>query len=130
MYIKEKSSRKNFLTGMKRILATVLVSTFPLMALAQYTPNMGIGGLFGLVGSWVKMALPLIISIAVVWFVWNVFQYAVAGDEEKKAQAKGQMIWGIVGIFVMVSVWGLVGILQSTFGTGSATANIGSQLPI
>ena len=114
---------------MKRILATVTVSTFPLLALAQYTPSNGIGGLILLFKSWLNLALPTLISLAVVWFVYNVFRYAVAGDEEKKAQAKGQMIWGIVGIFVMVSVWGLVGILQSTFGTGSATANIGNQLP-
>ena len=115
---------------MKRILAGVTVSTFPLLALAQYSPTNGIGGLFVLVGSWVKLALPLVISIAVVWFVWNVFQYAIAGDEEKKKTAKSGMIWGIVGIFVMVSVWGLVGILQSTFGTSGAAANIGNQLPL
>ena len=115
---------------MKRILAIVLAGLSPMIALAQYNPSNGIGGLFILVGSWVKLALPLIISVAVVWFVYQVFRYAVAGDEEEKAKAKGQMIWGIVGIFVMVSVWGLVGILQSTFGTSGAGANIGSQLPI
>jgi len=116
--------------NMKRILATVLVSAFPIVALAQYTPSQGVGGLFGLAAGILKLALPLIISLAVVWFVFNVFWYAVAGDEEKKAKAKTQMIWGIVGIFVMVSVWGLVGILQSTFGTSGATANIGNQLPL
>ena len=114
---------------MKRILATVFASALPLMAFAQYNPSQGITGLFGLLGYWVKLALPLIISIAVVWFVWNVFQYAVAGDEDKKKEAKGQMIWGIVGIFVMVSVWGLVGILQSTFQTGGGSTTL-PTLPI
>lgn len=119
---------------MKKILASVMVSAFPLLALAQttggYTPSQGISGLFGLLGSWVSYALPLIVSIAVVWFVYQVFRYAVAGDEDEKAKAKGQMIWGIVGIFVMVSVWGLVAILQSTFGTSNATVNFGNTLPI
>lgn len=115
---------------MKRILAIVLVGVSPMIALAQYNPSQGIGGLFGLVGSWLKMALPLIISLAVVWFVWNVFRYMIAGDEEAKSKAKTDMIWGIVAIFVMVSVWGLVGILQSTFGTSGAGANIGNQLPL
>ena len=62
-----------------------------------------------------KMALPLIISLAVVWFVWNVFRYMIAGGEDEKTKAKKEMIWGIVALFVMVSVWGLVGILQATF---------------
>ena len=107
-----------------------MVSAFPLMALAQYNPSMGIGGLFGLVGSWVKLALPLLISVAVVWFVWNVFQYTIRAEEEERKKAKEGMLYGIIGIFVMVSVWGLVGILQSTFGTSGAGANIGNQLPI
>ena len=116
---------------MKRILASFLVSASPIIALAQYSPSMGIGGLFLLLGSWVKLALPLLISLAVVFFVYNVFNYAIlASDEDAKKKAKESMIWGIGGIFVMVSVWGLVGILQATFGTAGTTINIGTQLPI
>ena len=34
------------------------------------------------------------------------------------------MIWGISALFVIVSIWGLVGILQGTFGVsgGGTTA--------
>ena len=117
---------KNFLIWMRVISVGVLVSVFPAVVLAadavsnvandaSPTEN-GVTGLILLIGGWVKMVLPLIIAIAVVWFVWNVFQYTIAGDEEKKKEAKSGMIWGIVGIFVMVSVWGLVAVLQSTFG--------------
>jgi hypothetical protein len=34
---------------------------------------------------------------------------------EKKEEGKQYMLWGIVGIFVMVSVWGLVNIVKQTF---------------
>lgn len=115
---------------MKRILAIVCAGVMPIMALAQYNPSQGVTGLFTLFGSWLKLALPLLISLAVVWFVYNVFRFAIATDEETKKAAKGGIIWGIIGIFIMVSVWGLVGILQSTFGTSGAGANIGDQLPI
>lgn len=116
---------------MKKILASVLVGISPLVALAQSTnPGQGIAGLFNLAGWVLNKAVPLIISIAVVWFIYNVFMYTIAGDEEKKKAAKTGMIWGIVGIFVMVSIWGLVAILQSTFGTSGVTGNIGSQLPL
>lgn len=115
---------------MKKILASIAVGLSPIVALAQaYSPNQGIGGLFTLAGAFLGRIVPLIISIAVVYFIYQVFMYAVAGDEEKKAAAKKQMIWGIIGIFVMVSVWGLVAILQSTFGTSGVTGNIGNQLP-
>jgi len=116
---------------MKRILAGISVGVLPLVALAQaYTPANGIGGLITLLGSLLQAALPVLISLAVVWFVWNVFRYVIAGSDEEKTKARVNMIWGIVGIFVMVSIWGLVSILANTFGTQGTTADIGDQLPI
>jgi len=116
--------------NMKRILAIVLVGISPIIALAQaYSPNQGVSGLFNFAGGILNRAVPLIIALAVVYFIWQVFRYAVAANEEDKGKAKTQMIWGIVGIFVMVSIWGLVAILQSTFGTSGVTGNIGNQLP-
>jgi len=104
----------------KRILASILVGLSPMIVLAQSVTY--VSTWFTLIQSLLGKAVPLIISLAVVWFMWNVFQYAVAGDEEKKSTAKTQMIWGVVGIAVMVSIWGLIGLLQGTFGVGSVPA--------
>lgn len=61
-------------------------------------------------------AVPLLIALAVVIFLWGVVQYITAGgDEEKKKKGRDTMIWGIVGLFVMVAVWGLVWLLINTF---------------
>jgi hypothetical protein len=37
------------------------------------------------------------------------------GSEEAKADAKKIMLWGIVALFVMVSVWGLVRFIGNAF---------------
>jgi len=64
-----------------------------------------------------NVVIPLLIALAVVIFLWGVVQYITAGgDEEKRKEARNTMIWGIVGLFVMVAVWGLVNVLVSTFG--------------
>ncbi|MFA5778282.1 MAG: hypothetical protein WC870_02215 [Candidatus Paceibacterota bacterium] len=62
--------------------------------------------------------IPLIFALATVMFVWGVVQFFIlnADEEAKRAQGKQFMIWGIVALAVMLSVWGLVGILGSTFG--------------
>lgn len=64
-----------------------------------------------------QSVLPLLVTLAVVFFLWGVTQYMInpASSEERE---KGQqyMIWGLIGLFVVVSVWGLVSILTSTFG--------------
>ena len=115
---------------MKRIAAIAFASLMPVLAFAQaYSPNQGVAGLFNFVGVVLNRVVPLLISLAIVFFIWKVFQYTIAGDEEAKKEAKTGMIWGIVGIFVMVSIWGLVAILQSTFGTAGVTGSIGQQLP-
>ena len=115
---------------MKRFLAGIAVSAFPLLALAQtYSPGQGVKGLFDFAGTLLNRIVPLIIAVAVAYFIWNVFQYIIRAEEDQKEAAKTHMIWGIVGLFAMVSVWGLVAILQSTFGTSGVQSTIGGQLP-
>ena len=63
----------------------------------------------------------MIIAIAVIYFVYNALMYMIAADEERKGEAKSKMIYGIVALFVMVSVWGLVNILKGTFNLDTST---------
>ena len=111
---------------MKKILAVSLVGFFPLLAFAR-------ANLDSLIAQFVRylnMALPILISIAVIWFVWQVILYTISSDEDKKKQAKSGIIWGIVGLFVIVSVWGLVNFLSTTLdvGTGGGPTSI-PELP-
>ena len=39
-----------------------------------------------------------------------------AGNSEAIEEGKKKMLYGVIGLFVIVSVWGLVGILRETFG--------------
>ena len=58
----------------------------------------------------------LLIGLAVVFFLVGVVKFMFsAGDVEKRKEGRTMMIYGIIGLFVMVSVWGLVGILTGTF---------------
>ena len=75
-----------------------------------------------------KIILPILISLAVIFFVYSLLSYILKEGEEKAA-AKTQMIWGIAILFVMISVWGLVDILASTFNlTGTVPTQLGDKL--
>jgi hypothetical protein len=65
---------------------------------------------------WLNDLIPLMIGIAVVVFLWGVLKYVMAGDDAEKRKSGGAlMAYGVLAIFVMVSVWGLVNILVDTF---------------
>lgn len=61
--------------------------------------------------------IPLLIGLAIVYFFWGVAKYIKNSDDEsEREKARSYMVWGVIGLFVMISVWGLVGVLANTFG--------------
>ncbi len=60
--------------------------------------------------------IPVLIALGIFYFVWGVVSYVIADDEEAKSSGRNRIIWGIIGLAVIISVWGLVRILTNTFG--------------
>ena len=59
----------------------------------------------------------LAFAIAIAYFLWGVFEFIKNGDnpEERK---KGQMhiLWGIIGLAIMVAADKIVQVIQNTIG--------------
>ncbi len=69
------------------------------------------------------VVMPFIFAIAFIVFLWNVYRYFIVGgaDEEKRTEGRKFVLWSVIGFAIMVSIWGLVNLVVSTFGFGSAT---------
>jgi len=79
-----------------------------------------INDLFNLTEDIINKLAPLLIAIAVIILLIGIINYIRAGDdEEKRSKGRNEMIYGIIGLFVMVSIWGLVAILSGTFNLKS-----------
>jgi uncharacterized membrane protein YidH (DUF202 family) len=102
----------------KALIVAGFYMAMPFLALAQTDPGSvtSVTTLYQKILYFLNLAVPLAIAIAVVIFIYGVLKYVTAGEDEDKSKARNFMIWGIVAIFVMVSVWGLVNILKNTFG--------------
>jgi hypothetical protein len=64
--------------------------------------------------------IPLLFVIALLLFFWGIVKYlwsVGAGKEE----GKKIMIWGIVALFVMSSIWGLVSFIGTSLGITAGT---------
>jgi hypothetical protein len=71
------------------------------------------------IGELLNTIMPILIALGVVYFIWGVVSYVIAKDDEAKTKGRDTMIMGIIGLVVIVSVWGLVSILKNTFGLGN-----------
>ncbi len=71
--------------------------------------------LFSFATCLIDRLIPLLISLGLVLFLIGVLRFVTAGDNEEKRQGgRDLMIFGIIALFVMVSVWGFVNILSQT----------------
>ena len=66
----------------------------------------------------------LLFALAVVFFLYGVLEFIFnQANEEKKTTGKQHMIWGIVGITIMMGVWAILGILLNTLGISKDEIN-------
>jgi len=63
-----------------------------------------------------NILVPVLFAVAFIVFLYGVFETFIIGarNDTAKEKGKGLMLWGLIGFFVMVSVWGLVNILTGT----------------
>jgi hypothetical protein len=65
--------------------------------------------------------VPILVALGVVYFVFGVITYVISNDEDAKTKGRDRIIYGIIGLAVIVSVWALVTVLTTTFGVGTST---------
>ena len=62
----------------------------------------------------------LLFALALAYFFYGVFEFIANGDnDEKKTTGKSHMLWGVVGLTIMMGVWAILGVILSTFGLSS-----------
>lgn len=60
--------------------------------------------------------IAVIFVAAIVIFLWGLIEFLFAYnlDEEKRKNGKRHMLWGIIGIFIMVAIEGIIGLICNT----------------
>jgi len=61
--------------------------------------------------------VPVLFAIAFIVFLYGVFKKYIwsRGDETAVEEGHKLILWGIVGFVVMISLWGLVNVVASSF---------------
>jgi hypothetical protein len=60
-------------------------------------------------------AILVIFAAGFFLFVWGLVQFLWKLDEGAESSGKQHMLWGIVGMLIMVSVYGIITLIDTTF---------------
>jgi len=83
---------------------------------AEDCPPKSICGIIAILTKTLNQIIPLLVGVGLVVFIWGIIQYiTAAGETEKRREGIQFMVWGLIGLFVIVSVWALVNVLVKTF---------------
>lgn len=103
---------------MKKNLTKILLLTgifTPIIAFAE--PLNGVKALLTAFLEILNLTIPVIFGLAVVYFFWGTVQFiGNAGDTKTRDDGKKKMLWGIVALFVMVSLYGILRFIGSSIG--------------
>lgn len=69
--------------------------------------------------------IPLVGSIAFLAFAWGIVRFIKStGSEAELKKSKSILLWGIIGMFVLISIWGIIAFIRAEFGFGGGTFGI------
>ncbi|MBP9749675.1 MAG: hypothetical protein KBD21_03015 [Candidatus Pacebacteria bacterium] len=67
----------------------------------------------------IEPLIALIFVLAFAYFMWGLASFVLAlgtGDETKAGEGKQHMLWGLIGLTIMVSVYAIIRVVLATFG--------------
>jgi len=115
----------------QKIFTTASTTVFMLMV-----PMVAVGGeyfgevddLFTRFGGFIDgVLIPLVFTLALFIFLWGMFRFFIWGQANEEDRAKGRqlILWSIIGMAFMVSIWGIVAIFsEGIFGSNNTPPSL------
>jgi len=121
---------------MKRIY-TIIISLAVLTPTTSFDMLTGTAGFLTGVRGLMNPLMYIFFGLAVLYFFWGMGQFILqAGDPKAVEEGKSKMIWGVVALFVMFSIFGIISFIGSATGispnsgASGAPCTLGSQTDV
>lgn len=100
-------------------LGMMVLAALPNIAFAATT----LFSVFCTIATLIDLATPIIVALALAGFFWGLAMYILNFNLEEKEKKKGRdiMVYGVITFTVMLSIWGIVNMIQATFGINNGT---------
>ena len=95
-----------------------------------YAENHSLKAITETVGSFsaiVTILITAIFTLAIVFFFWKAAIYMFASDGAARTEARAGMLNGIIAVFVIASIWGIIALIEGATGTGPKAGDNSSR---
>ncbi len=113
---------------MRKIIVSSALALFAVV-LPAVTSAQTLFDTLGVFNAFLSGMIGIFVTLAIVVFFWGLIRYLVNAGEEK-AEGLQLMFYGVIAIFVMVSIWGIIRLLQSTFQVSSNNPLVPKSIPL
>ena len=62
--------------------------------------------------------IPFLGTVAFLTFLFGIARFIKSSGSSEDVKNKGLLIWGVVGLFILVTIWGIISFLKDEFGFG------------
>lgn len=99
----------------KEILSFFIICLFPSILSAQVTGTSRLYEMLIDFRGLLSYAVPIIFGLGMVYFFWGTANFILkdAGNEKTRRDGINKIIWGVIAIFVFVSIWGILNTLST-----------------
>lgn len=106
---------RNYLINhnMKKNIYKIGIAAAACVPFVAFAAQKTLGDIINIIIGYFTSFITLIIGLAVLTFMWNVYRYFFT--EKDKKEAGLYVMYSVIGFFVILSLWGLVNILTNTF---------------
>lgn len=78
----------------------------------------GLTGLLTAAKGLVNLIIPVLFGLSLIYFFWGLGQFILhdAGNDKTREDGKKKILWGIVALFVFISIFGIINWIGDTIG--------------
>jgi len=99
---------------MYKFLTLITLILTPVLAFATIS---SVQDLLVAVLTLINLVIPIVFGLALIVFFYGVAKFVFkSGDEETHKEGRSLMLWGVISLFVMGSLWGIIKFVQYEFG--------------
>ena len=91
----------------------IIASSLLLPVVSSAAPLSRTKIIFRELGNLIGLLIPIVFGLALLLFFWGIAKYIWSAGTDKD-EGKKIMVWGVVALFVMSSIWGLTTFISET----------------